>query len=111
MPCPEWHRPCSTGPMRPPDKALPSSGDRSEILGRKTLWTLSRQGAESIRAVVVAFTDGAELEVKVGNTLRSQSRFILDAGAVIYADRLRRGLESIGYRAQRQSRQTSNVDS
>jgi hypothetical protein len=66
--------------------------------GQTTLWTLSPSaGAPVLRANLIAFADAAELEILVDDELRRRLRFIRDAGARTYAERLRRRLTARGY--------------
>jgi hypothetical protein len=68
---------------------------------------LSRQGAPSIRAELVAFTDAVELETFSGGRLQRRRRFLTDAAARRYAARLRFRLERRLFQERRTGRRTS----
>ena len=54
--------------------------------------------AQSINLVLVALTDGVEIEVWADGGLRRRSRFLRDTEARKYADRLAARLIGRGYR-------------
>jgi hypothetical protein len=58
---------------------------------------LFRESQAPIRADLVSFPDGIELEVYVGGNLRKRLRFLRDAGARAHAENLRARLEARGY--------------
>jgi hypothetical protein len=65
--------------------------------GREVLERL-RGSSQTIHVVLVALTDGVELEVWADGMLRRRSRFIRDGEARKQADRLAGRLERRGYR-------------
>lgn len=65
--------------------------------GREVLWMLSRQGAASIRAELVGFIDAVELETFSGEQFRRRWRFLRDAAARQYAERVKRRLVARGF--------------
>jgi hypothetical protein len=67
--------------------------------GRETL-ALLRGGNQTINVVLVALTDGVELEVWADGLLRSRSRFLRDTEARKYCDRLAARLRRRGYQAE-----------
>ena len=71
--------------------------DRIHEDGRQTL-TLLRNGRQTINMVLVALTDGVELEVWADGALRRRSRFLRDTEARKYSDRIAARLERRGYR-------------
>ena len=64
--------------------------------GRQTL-ALLRGCSQTIRVILVALTDGVELEVWADGTLRRRSRFLRDGQARKYCDRLADRLTHRGY--------------
>ena len=67
--------------------------------GRETL-ALLRGCSQTINVVLVALTDGVELEVWADGLLRSRSRFLRDTEARKYSDRLAARLRRRGYRTE-----------
>jgi hypothetical protein len=65
--------------------------------GRDVLWLLSREGAVPVRADLVGLTDGVELEIFRGSVLRRRWRFIRDATARQYAERVKKRLLARGF--------------
>jgi len=53
---------------------------------------------QTVNVVLVALTDGVELEVWADGALRRRSRFLRDTEARKYSDRLASRLERRGYR-------------
>jgi hypothetical protein len=81
----------NTVEMRPPTR------DQIAEDARQTLAML--QGcSQTVNVVLVALTDGVELEVWADGTLRRRSRFLRDTAARKYSDRLATRLERRGYR-------------
>jgi hypothetical protein len=64
--------------------------------GRQTLAML-RGCSQTINVVLVALTDGVELEVWADGTLRRRARFLRDSEARKYSDRLAARLSRRGY--------------
>ena len=64
---------------------------------RETL-AIFRGCRQTINVVLVALTDGVELEVRAGGALRRRSRFLRDTRARKYSDRLVTRLSRRGYR-------------
>jgi hypothetical protein len=64
--------------------------------GRETLAML-RGCAQTVNLVLVALTDGVELEVWADGSLRRRSRFLRDTEARKYSERLTRRLTGRGY--------------
>jgi hypothetical protein len=65
--------------------------------GRQTVAML--QGCrQTVNVVLVALTDGVELEVWADGSLRRRSRFLRDTEARKYSERLATRLERRGYR-------------
>lgn len=78
---------------------------RNEIAedGRESLALL--QGCrQTVNVVLVALTDGVELEVWADGALRRRSRFLRDTEARKYSDRLAARLERRGYRRDADTR-------
>jgi hypothetical protein len=75
-----------------------NSPDRSEITedARQTL-ALLRRPDQTINLVLVALTDGIELEIWADGMLRRRSRFLRDTEARKYSDRLVARLTSRGF--------------
>ena len=67
--------------------------------GRETL-ALLRGCNQTINVVLVALTDGVELEVWADGLLRSRSRFLRDTEARKYSDRLTARLRRRGYHSE-----------
>ena len=63
---------------------------------RQTLQIL-RGGRQTVNVVLVALTDGVELEVWADGTLRRRSRFLRDGEARKYSERLISRLTRRGY--------------
>ena len=77
--------------------------DRIDEDARQSLALL--QGCrQTVNVVLVALTDGVELEVWADGTLRSRSRFLRDTEARKYSDRLAARLERRGYRRDADAR-------
>ena len=71
--------------------------DRIDEDARQSLALL--QGAhQTVNVVLVALTDGVELEVWADGELRRRARFLRDGEARKYSDRLASRLERRGYR-------------
>ena len=64
--------------------------------GRQSLAML-RACNQTVNVVLVALTDGVELEVWADGTLRRRSRFLRDTEARKYSERLTGRLERRGY--------------
>ena len=71
--------------------------------GEHTVWMLFRLGSRPIRAVLVAFTDGVELEIYCEGFLRRRFRFLRDSTAQRFAERLRSRLERKGFEERRKN--------
>jgi hypothetical protein len=67
--------------------------------GHETL-ALLRGCNQTINVVLVALTDGVELEVWADGLLRRRSRFLRDTEARKYSDRLAARLRRRGYQAE-----------
>lgn len=78
--------------------------DRIDEDARQTL-VLLQGDRQTVNMVLVALTDGVELEVWADGTLRRRSRFLRDSEARKYSERLAARLERRGYRKERE-RQT-----
>ena len=77
--------------------------DRIDEDGRQSLAFL--QGCrQTVNVVLVALTDGVELEVWADGALRRRSRFLRDTEARKYSDRLASRLERRGYRREADAR-------
>ena len=77
--------------------------DRIDEDARQSLALL--QGChQTVNVVLVALTDGVELEVWADGTLRSRSRFLRDTEARKYSERLAARLERRGYRRDADTR-------
>ena len=74
----------------------PSIRDGISEDGRQTL-ALLRGSAQTVNVVLVALTDGVELEVWADGALRRRSRFLRDTEARKYSDRLAARLTRRGY--------------
>lgn len=59
---------------------------------------------QTVNVVLVALTDGVELEVWADGSLRRRSRFLRDTEARKYSDRLASRLERRGYRRDAEAR-------
>lgn len=68
---------------------------------REVLWLLSREDAAPARAELVGLIDGVELEMFGGNRFRRRWRFLRDASARRYADRVKARLVARGYHDRR----------
>jgi hypothetical protein len=81
-----------------PNLARPPSGLRNGIHeeGRQTLAVL-RGAHQTINVVLVALTDGVELEVWADGQLRRRSRFLRDTEARKHSERLAARLARRGY--------------
>ena len=73
------------------------SRDRIHEDARETLVTL-RGSNQTINLVLVALTDGVEMEIFADGELRRRSRFLRDTQARKYSDRLTARLTRRGYR-------------
>ena len=73
------------------------SRDQIHEEGREFLAVL-HSCAQSVNLVLVALTDGVELEVWADGALRHRSRFLRDTEARKYSDRLASRLIGRGYR-------------
>jgi hypothetical protein len=84
--------------MRKPTLAHARGPVRAEIHedGRQTLAVL-RGCSQTVNLVLVALTDGVELEVWADGELRRRSRFLRDTEARKYSDRLTTRLTRRGY--------------
>jgi len=74
----------------------PAVRDRIHEDARQTLQLL-RGSHQTVNVVLVALTDGVELEVWADGTLRRRSRFLRDTEARKYSDRLTARLARRGY--------------
>lgn len=68
---------------------------------RQTL-ALMQGCRQTVSMVLVALTDGVELEVWADGALRRRARFLRDTEARKYSDRLATRLERRGYRKERE---------
>jgi hypothetical protein len=84
--------------MTTPTRAHVRSATRDGIHedGRQSLAML-RACSQTVNVVLVALTDGVELEVWADGALRRRSRFLRDTEARKYSDRLAGRLERRGY--------------
>lgn len=75
-----------------------STGERGEFAedARQTL-TVARRADQTINMVLVALTDGVELEIWADGRLRRRLRFLRDTEARKYSDRLCARLALRGY--------------
>src|SRR5258708_3482524 len=71
--------------------------------GRGILWVLRRRGARTLRAELVALTDGVEMELFGDDRFRRRWRFLTDSGARSFADRVRARLERRGFSERRRA--------
>lgn len=69
--------------------------------GRQVAWTMYQDHGPSVSAVVVAYTDGVELELRVGEETRRRLRFLRDTGATEYMRRIEAWLLRGGYTTDR----------
>jgi hypothetical protein len=77
--------------------------DRIDEDARQSLALL--QGCrQTVNVVLVALTDGVELEVWADGALRRRSRYLRDTEARKYSDRLSARLERRGYRREADTR-------
>ena len=77
--------------------------DRIDEDARQTL-TLLHSEHQTINMVLVALTDGVELEVWADGALRRRSRFLRDTEARKFSDRIAARLERRGYRRETDGR-------
>jgi hypothetical protein len=84
--------------MTKPTPAQPPSSIRNGIHedARESLAVL-RGCSQTVNVVLVALTDGVELEVWADGSLRRRSRFLRDSEARKYSDRLTTRLTRRGY--------------
>jgi hypothetical protein len=80
----------------------PVRGDLSED-GRQSMAIL-RSAAQTVNLVLVALTDGVEVELYADGTLRRRLRFLRDTEARKYMDRLASRLIARGYAREREAR-------
>jgi len=80
-----------------PAHLRPAVRDGIHEEARQTLQIL-RGVHQTVNVVIVALTDGVELEVWADGTLRRRSRFLRDTEARKYSDRLGARLARRGYR-------------
>jgi hypothetical protein len=81
----------------------PPARDRIDEDARQTLALL--QGChQTVNMVLVALTDGVEVEIWADGALRRRSRFLRDTEARKYSDRLTSRLERRGYRRDTDTR-------
>jgi|SRR5215213_1238561 len=89
-----------TGPShvsRPRTEWTPPDG----ATATQTLWVVQRAGAPTIRAVVVAYPYGIELDLICDDRLRRRLRFLRERQPFKHAERIRAGLERRGYADRR----------
>jgi hypothetical protein len=81
------------------DRSAPQSNGRVSIQeeARETL-AIFQGCSQTINVVLVALTDGVELEVWADGSLRRRSRFLRDTQARKYSERLAQRLLRRGYR-------------
>ena len=84
-------------PLQPPVR------DRIDEDARQTL-ALLHGCRQTVNMVLVALTDGVELEVWADGALRRRSRFLRDTEARKYSERLAGRLERRGYRKETDAR-------
>ena len=77
--------------------------DRIDEDGRQSIAFLHGE-RQTVNVVIVALTDGVELEVWADGALRRRSRFLRDTEARTYSDRLASRLERRGYRREGEAR-------
>ena len=82
--------------------------DRIDEDARQTL-ALLQGGRQTVNMVLVALTDGVELEVWADGMLRRRSRFLRDSEARKYSERLAARLERRGYRKEREKEKEIDV--
>ncbi len=80
----------------------PPVRDRIDEDARQTL-ALLHGDRQTVNMVLVALTDGVELEVWADGSLRRRSRFLRDTEARKYSERLASRLERRGYRKEREN--------
>ncbi len=80
-----------------PTDIQPPARDHIDEDGRQSLAFL-QGGRQTVNMVLVALTDGVEVEVWADGALRRRSRFLRDTEARKYSDRLTSRLERRGYR-------------
>jgi hypothetical protein len=81
---------------------VPARGHLSED-GRETL-ALLRRSDQTVNMVLVALTDGVEVELYADGALRRRLRFLRDTEARKYMDRLASRLVARGYARDRDAR-------
>lgn len=95
-----WHNPriAPKDPVRINTSTTARTPERTDITedGRQTIALLSRSD-QTVNVVLVALTDGVELEVRADGALRQRCRFLRDTEARKYADRLAGRLSARGY--------------
>jgi hypothetical protein len=82
-----------------PTDIQPPAHDHIDEDARQTL-ALMQGCRQTVNMVLVALTDGVELEVWADGALRRRSRFLRDTEARKYSDRLSSRLERRGYRRE-----------
>ena len=70
------------------------------------LWLLSNDRSTTARAELVALTDAVELELFSGDLFRRRWRFLRDAAARQYADRVKLRMVARGFRDRRGGQRT-----
>jgi len=75
--------------------------------GKEVLWMLSRPGVSSPRCELIGFIDAVELEMFSGGQFRRRWRFLRDATARHYAQRVKMRLMARGFRERRGRGRTS----
>lgn len=83
-------------PKRSPTHALMPARDSIHEEARETV-SLLRGCRQTINVVLVALTDGVELEVWADGSLRRRARFLRDSEARKYSERLSARLARRGY--------------
>lgn len=84
--------------MRIKSSTAARSAERTDITedGRQTIALLSRSD-QTVNVILVALTDGVELEVHADGALRRRCRFLRDTEARKYAHRLAGRLSARGF--------------
>jgi len=90
-------------PKPTPARLSPAVRDGIHEEARQILEVL-RGGQQTVSVVLVALTDGVELEVWTDGTLRRRSRFLRDTEARKHSERLAARLARRGYRRGADSR-------
>ena len=85
----------------------PPRGGGSHLDARETLWALRHGAEDPIRAELIGLTDGVEVELYRGDTLRRRWRFLTDSAARAHAARLRARLERRSFHERRTLQRTS----